>query len=257
MTDAVAPANAPAPVAPVAPAPAAPAAPVAPAVPATPNPTEPPAPVAPTQNVDNKGKVTFDPTGDAGLDIALKFFGERGLTLDSAELNEAGKGNFAYLEAYLKGIADKHPGAEAYLEIAKQAYERLNTKNAADYEARKKTVHDAVGGEETWKNIVEFVKANAEPDELQEVEAQLGKGGVAAKAMAQYLKGLYEAAPGVTKEPASAVKPAQQTAPSTGTLTLTDYKRELSALSARIPAGRMDDSPEYQALKRKYSGVTK
>ena len=227
-----------------------PAAPAAPAQPATP-----PAPAAPASSTDDKGKVTYEPTGDAGLDLALEFFGGLGLSFDSPEIQEAGKGNFSYLEAKLAAMGDEGKGGDRYLAIAKDAYSRLQTNSKAEYEARKQVVVDAVGGEETWTSIQEFVKANAEPQELDEVRAALTQGGIVAKAMAELLHRQYLAASGTTVEPASPVR-NQASAPAGGApLTRAGYLEELNGLVAKIGSHRLEGSPEYAALRKKYSNV--
>lgn len=227
-----------------------PAAPVTPAQPATPA-----APAAPASTTDDKGKVTYEPTGDAGLDLALEYFGGLGLSFDSPEIQEAGKGNFSYLEAKLAALGEDAKGGERYLAIARDAYGRLKEGSKAEYEARKATVLEAVGGEETWNSIKEYVKANAEPNELEEVRAALGQGGLVAKAMAELLHRQYLAASGTTVEPPSPVR-HQASAPAGGApLTRAGYLEELNGLVAKIGSHRLEGSPEYAALRKKYSNV--
>lgn len=259
------------PGAPTAPA-AAPAAPVAaPAVDANGNPVAPAAPVAapvaapaaapapapvaqPVESTDPKtGIVTYEPTGDAGLDLSLEFFGKLGLSFESPEMQEAGKGNFSYLEAKLAALGDKAAGSEKYLAIAKDAYSRLQANDKAQYEARRDVVYDAVGGEETWKSIQDFVKANADPGELDEIRDTLAKGGVAARAMAELLHKQFLSAKGTTVTPADPVR-HQATAPTGGApLTREGYLTELNALVAKVGSHRVDGSPEYAALRAKYA----
>ena len=271
MTDILNPTGAPAaPAQPAAPAaPAAPAtdpstgqpvaaAPSAPAAPAAPvQPEAPAAPVVePASTKDDKtGVVTYEPTGDVGLDLALEFFGKLGLDFESPEMQEAGKGNFAYLEAKLAALGDKAQGSDRYLALAKDAYGRLQANDKSAYEARKAIAHEAVGGEETWNSIQEFVKANAEPEELEQVKAAMLQGGVVAKAMAEHLHRLYLASSGTVAEPASATR-HQPTAPAGGApLTRQGYLEEMNALVAKIGSHRLDGSPEYAALRKKYANL--
>ena len=74
----------------------------------------------PTANEPNV--VEYEPTGDVSLDIALGFFGRQGLGLDSPELAEAAKGNFAYLEAKLDLNATQKPCLAA--QMARQCSKR-------------------------------------------------------------------------------------------------------------------------------------
>lgn len=237
------------PVAPVDPN-AAPAPAPVPAAPADPAPPI----VDPVQNIAADGAVTFEPTGDLALDLSLEFFGKMGLTLESPELQEAAKGNFQYLEAKLAELGDKAKGHERFIALAKEAHGRLQSNEKASYEARKAVVIDAVGGEETWTQIQEFVKANAEPAELEEVKAALRGGGLVARATAEMLHRQYLSASGTTIEPASATR-NQATANRGSPLTLAGYKEELNVLASKIGSSRLDGSPEYAALRQKYAHV--
>jgi hypothetical protein len=210
---------------------------------------------APVSTTDTKGVVTFEPTGDAGLDLSLGFFGKLGLGMDSPELVEAGKGNFEYLEAKLKSMGDKAAGWEAYLNLGKDAYKRLETDNKTQYESRKKLVHDAVGGEDNWNKIVEYVNANAEPNEKEEVTKALQQGGMVAKAMALMLHSQFLGAPGTELDPANPVR-TQETAPAGGApLTLAGYQGELQKLVSKYGSHQLDDRPEYAQLRKRYANV--
>jgi len=242
--------------APGATAPAAPAAPSAPAAPTKPvapvaTPAAPTEPAAPAEPVAIAAPGS---TGDAGLDLAVSFFLKAGIALDSPEVAEAAKGNFAYLEAKLAELGDKAPGAEQYLKLAKDGYDRIQSNEKAQYEARKKTVHDAVGGEDNWKNIQEFVKTNAEPEELAQVRTALSQGGIVAQAMAELLARQYATATGTVKEPGNPVT-QQGTPPGAAPLTLAGYRQELDALVGRIGSHNLDGSPEYAAIRRKFAHV--
>lgn len=232
---------------PAAPAAAAPAAPVEPAAPVTPAPAP-----APSKE---EATPSFQPTGDAGLDLAMGFFDKLGLTLDSPEMQEAGNGNFSYLEAKLAALGEKAAGSAQYLALAKEAQARLSAQAKAQQEERRKTVHDAVGGEENWKALQEYVNANAEPEELEVVRSALSQGGLVATAVAKHLHSLFLAAPGSNVEPASAA--TNIPTPDTGAgLTLAGYRQEVNSLVAKIGSNRLDGSPEYAALRRKYANTT-
>lgn len=211
-------------------------------------------PVVPAAGVvdDKTGVITYEPTGDVALDLSLEFFGKLGLALDSPELAEAGKGNFQYLEAKLAALGDKAKGYEKYIALAKEAHTRLDAGQKAATDARRKTVHDAVGGEETWKGITDHVHANATPEEKEEVRKALMQGGIVAQAMAKLLHSNYLAATGTVAEPQAAVK-GQETAPKGTPLTLTGYKQELNTLVAKIGSANVEGHPEYTALRRKYA----
>lgn len=244
------------PAAPAAPAtPAAPAAP-APAAPATPPATPPAAPAEPAATVDTAtGVITYEPTGDIALDLSLEFFGKLGLGFDSPELQEAGKGNFKYLEAKLAEMGDKAKGFEKFVELAREAHGRLKANEQTAYEQRKATVYEAVGGEENWKKIQEHVKANATPEELNEVKEAIAQGGIVARAVATLLHNQYFKTPGVTVDPADPTT-RQSTPPAGGNvLTKAGYLQELNVLVARYGSHRLDGTQEYADLRRKYANV--
>ena len=214
------------------------------------------APVTPpaTPPASASDAVTFEPTGDAGLDLAMDFFGKLGLSLDSPEMQEAGNGNFSYLEAKLASLGEKAAGSAQYLALAKEAQSRLSAQSKAQYEERRKTVHDAVGGEENWKELQTYINANAEPAELEIVRTALAQGGIVATAVAKHLHEMFLAAPGSTSAPANAVQ--NLPVPDNGAgLTLAGYRQELSTLVAKIGSQRLDGSPEYSALRRKYANT--
>lgn len=237
------------------PAPAPPAPEPAP----TPAPAAPPTPIdpiAPVEKVDTKGRVTFEPTGDAGLDIALDYFGGLGLGLDTPEMQEAINGNFQYLEAKIAALGEKGAGGEKYIGLAKAAHERHVQNETAAYEERKKVAYDAVGGEENWNKVQEFVTANAEPAELEAVKSAMATGGIVARAVAEMLHRQYMTASGTEIEPA---RPTvnQSTAPvGSGQLTLAGYREELNKLVAEVGSHRVNDDPRYARLRDKYKNAT-
>jgi hypothetical protein len=234
-----APGTAPTPPAPVAapPAPAAPAAAPAPAAP----PAEPAAAAAPA----------FEPTGNPALDLALEFVSTMGLKPDHPAIVAAEEGNFALLEATLGAMGDKAKGWERYTALAKGAWEQVKQAAEAKAAEQKKVVTDAVGGEEVWSQIQTWAAANAEPAEKEAVNAALAAGGIAAKAMAQYLKQLYEGAPGTTVLPKSAVPNQVASVPgadASGPLTRQAYTQAVQELYVR-KNGRIDGDPEYVILQ--------
>lgn len=210
----------------------------------------------PVQTVAADGSVTFTPTGHVGMDLALEYFGKLGFKLEDAELDQAGKGNFSYLEAKLATMGDKAVGADKYVQLAKTAVAEIQSKQNAAIEERRKTVYDVVGGKETWEAIAAFAQANAEPDELKQIRASLSVGGTPARLMAQHLLSLYQASNPERKAQKVTEQPAATAAASTA-LTLTGYKKELNELVAKVGVTRLQDSPEYAALRQRYANVTK
>lgn len=195
--------------------------------------------------------IEFNPTGDAGLDMALGFFGKLGLGPGDAAFDAASNGDFGMLKAKLGQLGDKAKGHEGFIALAEQAYAKgadaAKGKIAKDVAA----IHQAVGGEAQWKTIQKWASENAEPAEKVEVNAALRQGGVAAKAMAQWLAGKYAKAAGTTVEPASVVVPdaSKPGAPAVnGALSAKDYAAEVAAARQKL-GWNFDGSREYQALQ--------
>lgn len=199
----------------------------------------------------------FDPTGNVALDMALEFVGGLGLGPEHPAIKAAEEGNFALLEAALGAMGDKAKGWERYTALAKGAWEQVKQAAEAKAAEQKKVVTDAVGGEETWAKIKDWAAANAEPAEREAVNTALAAGGIAAKAMATYLKGLYEAAPGTTVVPKSAT-PSQSTSTHAADepMTRAAYNKAVSKLYAE-KGGRIDGTPEYAALKAQRAAAMK
>lgn len=199
--------------------------------------------------VDTVGAVTYAATGDAGLDMALTFVGNLGLGPEDAAIVAAGEGNFAMLKAKLAALGDKAKGWEQYVALAEKAHADVSAKTQAQVEKDTKVVHDAVGGKENWNNISKWASENAEPDEKVAVNTALKAGGIAAKAMATYLQGLYSRASGTVVEPASVVAPGAVAKPdAAGALSAAEYSKEVQALR-KSKGYNFDKTPEYRTLQ--------
>lgn len=256
----------PAPEVPAAPAVAAPASTAAPAAPATsaasaatpavpaaapaqdpPVSFDPPAvPAAPTP--PQEATVVYEKTGDAGLDVALRYVGERGFGPDHPAIQAATKGDFSALETALAGLGDKAKGFKEYVDLAKDSYGRRQAAAKTQGEAAAKVIYDAVGGKEQWSAIHAWVGENADADEKAQINAAFKAGGVAAAATAQHLAQLF-AKHGKTA-PKAAVKAdaAATTAPAAGPLNPREYGRAVAALNAKL-GSKMEASPEYAQLR--------
>ena len=151
--------------------------------------------------------VAYESTGDAGMDLALKFVGNLGLGPEHAAMKAAEDGDFTALEATLKGLGEKAKGYEDYLALAKQWVGTQATKAKERFAKEQAMVHDVVGGPDKWEAITSWARENAEPHEKEQVNAALKAGGIAAKAMAVYLNQLFSKAAGTEIIPAPAVQP--------------------------------------------------
>jgi len=169
-----------------APAPAAPA--VAIQVPDTP-----PAPAAPPPGTDAPAQtasdepapatfgeaVTYEPTGDSNLDLALAFVGKHGLGPEHPAIAAATQGDFGQIKALLaeKDIA----GWDAYVALAEKGYQDQLAREAERVAAIQQIVAQAAGDEATWQETLAWASANADAHEKEAVNAALEQGGVVAE----------------------------------------------------------------------------
>jgi len=230
---------------------AAPAAPVATSLDdATPAPAA--APAAPPAVPGAAEAVEYEPTGNAGLDVALNYLGKLGISATDPAMAAAEKGDFSILRAKLASMGDKAPGWEQMLKLGEESFAGI--KAGRDAEAAKTT--DAilsVFGEDKevagrdWAKVRDWAKANAEPAERTAVNAALAAGGIAAKAMASYLKGLYLTSPDAQRDPAPTSKVGGRAATGTDALSPRAYAAEVQALRGRI--GTVEGTAEYATLQ--------
>ena len=251
------PAAAPA-AAPVVPDVAAPAA-VVPAVPAAPAAAaaigETPAPVVPAAPAEAPVPAAgaFEPSGDAGLDLAANWITSLGIPKDDPAIQAAlEEGNFDFIKAKLATMGDKARGWEQYIALAEKGMTSLRTAAEAQVAATNALVYEAVGGEEAWGKIAEWAGANAEPAEKEGINAMLAAGGIQARAAASYLQGLYSGANGVVVEPTAATVPTAKAAPVTNAaLSAREYSDAVRQLANKIGGGNLNGSPEYAALQQR------
>jgi hypothetical protein len=193
--------------------------------------------------------VTYEPTGDAGLDMALGFLGNLGFDPSDPAMVAAADGDFAMLSAKLAAMGSKATGWEQYVALGKQSYAAVAEKAKATAAAERAVIEGAVGGAENWAAIQTWAKENAEPQERVAVNAALKAGGIAAKAMATYLGSLYERSTGVTVEGKPAVNP-NATGGSAGSVALSPraYVTAVQELRGKL-GGNFESSPQYQQLQ--------
>lgn len=219
------------------------------APPPNPAPTPTPAPVADTP-------FSFTATGNPRTDLALDFFGRQGLKQDSFEIERALEGDFGPLKAYLGTRGDKAKGHENYVALAEEAYADHVKNQTSSREARQKIVYEAVGGEENWNSIQQWVEKAAPAEDVKVLKAAIQQGGIAARLIASALANEYANAAGTTVQPTSATTANTTTAqPASLPLTRASYQKEVMALVAKIGSNNMDASPEYTALRQKYANV--
>lgn len=189
--------------------------------------------------------------------MSLAFLGKLGIEPTHPGMVAAGNGDFSILKAHLSTLGDKAVGWEANIALGESA---VSTKQAADKERATKdraAMLDAVGGEAQWNQVREYARKATEdsPTEREEVNRVLKSGGLAGKAMAVYLHGLF-VKNSDSKEPAAAVATnggaaASASQPPTNTSNALS-PREYTAAVAKLNAekrGRIDGTPELAALR--------
>lgn len=194
--------------------------------------------------------VSYEPTGDVGLDLALDFVGKAGIGIDHPAMKAAQDGDFSILKATLaaKGVQ----GWEQFVALGEAAYTRTKEAEKANSAKIAALVHEAAGGPEAWAEVQKWAAANATQEEKAEINALLNKGGLAAKGAVQYLVGAYNRATNVEATPADPVAragrgggvPTGDNAP----LSPRAYSDAVAQLNARL-GGRLEGSPEYAKLQ--------
>lgn len=207
-----------------------------------------PAEVADGPAAGEAGPIAYEPTGDAGLDMALGFFGKIGLSPEHPAMAAAIGGDFGMLKAHLGALGAKAQGWEGFVALAEQSHSKHAAATAEKAAKDQAAVYAVVGGQEAWGEISKWAAANAEPAEKQAVNEALGKGGMVAKAMAAYLHGLYQKASGTVVEPAEVSKNGGRADP-VGPLSAQAYNDAVQALVAQVGRGAIDGHPQYRALQ--------
>lgn len=214
-------------------------------------------PVVPPVVGAKQGKeVTYDPTGNAKLDMSLNFLGKLGIEPTHPGMVAAATGDFSILKAHLATLGAAAQGWEANVALGESAIQEQTAATTARRATDQKAVLEAVGGEARWAQIKDFVgKATADsPDERTAINAALAAGGLGARAMAVYLDQVFQKA-SPTQEPAPVTNgvPAASTAPATTyALSPRQYTAEVSKLNSKFRSsgmGSIDGSREYQELQ--------
>lgn len=133
--------------------------------------------------------VTYESTGDVGLDMALAFVGKLGIDSESAAMKAAGDGDFTMLRAQIAAMPkDKTQGWEQMLQLGEHAFKNVSAAQAARAETDRKAIYEAAGGEENWKTVQAWANESvAKPEHRAQINATLKGGGLAAEAMAAWL----------------------------------------------------------------------
>lgn len=202
-------------------------------------------PEAPAEN--EPGPVTYEATGDAGLDYALNFVGNLGYGPEHPAIRAAESGNFDLIRAELAAKGVK--GADQVVALAENAFKTFSEKSEQTAAQLQATAEQAAGGKENWNLVRTWASANADPHEKQAVNAALAQGGFIAEAVVKQLVALYEQSNTLPKDAADAARPTA--APKAGTaaepLTASAYTQAVRELYSKL-GSRAESSTEYADL---------
>lgn len=219
----------------------------------TPSPTPTPTP-APADTGGDPAPITYDPTGDTALDVALSFVGKLGISMEHPAMQATATGDFSLIKAHLATMGDKAAGWEQMVALAEGSYTRTSEAQAATATAVATAVHAVAGSPEAWAEVKAWASTKATPEEKADLNAMFDAGPRQARAAAMMIMEAYSKATGTVTKPASAVK--QGTAGvgnnSTGKLSARDYHGEVRALRGKFANDvSMAQSPEYAALRQR------
>lgn len=226
-------------------------APVIPAVPDTQlevsaNPA--PATVPPVAKEEAPIAVAYNPTGDVGLDMTLKFVGDLGYSPEHPAMAAAINGDFTLLEAELASKGVK--GYEAYIKLGQKAYADVSTKTKERQAKDRAAVEGIAGGADNWSAMTAWAATNADDSEKASLKAMLGKGGLEAQMAASWLAANYNRANNVSTAgagtPVSNVR--TDAAPSGGALSPKEYGAAVIAARAAHRGGNFETSAAYRQL---------
>jgi len=200
---------------------------------------------AAAREAENKpAPAVFEETGDPALDISLEYAAAQGLTPESPEIAAARNGDFTKLEAYFK--AKTAPGWERQLALAKGAFERVVAQRTAEQKTKAEAVFSAAGGEATWKQAAAWAVTVLKPEERDEVNEALAKGGRIAVAMAKQIVADWRAKTGT--RPANPTPNGAETPASGDGLSAKEFGAAVAKLAAKNLSRDVATLPEYKAL---------
>lgn len=191
--------------------------------------------------------VSFEPTGDPGLDMTLGFLGRLGFDLDKPSMQAAGKGDFSLLKAELAIMGDKATGWEQVLAVGEAAYKRKDDEFKAKAEADSKAMAEAAGGVEQWNKVKEWAGKNAEQAEREQINTALSQGGMIGQAMAAFLADQFSKATGITERGRSGLREDATSGLGANNAALSpeQYAQEINKLKSQY-GSQFVNTTEYQ-----------
>lgn len=207
-----------------------------------------PTPAAPAAKAEAPAAVAYNPTGDVGLDMTLKFVGDLGYAPEHPAMAAAINGDFTLLEAELASKGVK--GYEAYIKLGQKAYADVSTKTKERQAKDRAAIEGIVGGAENWSAMTAWAATNADDSEKASLQAMLGKGGLEAQMAASWLATNYNRANNVSTAGAGAPVSGVRTgaAPGAGALSPKEYGAAVIAARAAHRGGDFETSAAYRQL---------
>lgn len=187
----------------------------------------------------------FEPTGQAGLDYALRYLGKQGIGPDHPAVVAAQQGNWAAIDVLTQ---ERKLDADV-LALGKAGFTELQSRQQSTVAAFQGELDKAAkdAGLADWNAVKTFAAANSNQDELKSVNAVLSKGDAAAKLLAQALIQRAASVP-TNRDGAAAVKQGATTVPpGTGAVTAQAYRDGVTTLQ-RKHGPRYTETPEFRAL---------
>ncbi|WCA46287.1 scaffold protein [Caulobacter phage ERS] len=204
---------------------------------------------------DGPQAVTYEPTGDPALDVALTFIGGLGIDEHNPAMAAAIKGDFTALRALCASMGTRAVGYENFVALGERAYNDAKTKAEATATAKQAAIMEAAGSTENWDAILAWAGTVAEPHEKARLNEMLKGDEFQARAAAnllvsQYNKRVNAPLKGATKHDASGGK-GTAAADADAPLNRREYAAAVRELSFKM-GDAFQTSPEYKRLQQRH-----
>lgn len=193
-------------------------------------------------------------------DRALAALERAGLPRTSSTVRMALEGDLSGLRA-LSSVTDS-PEIEAAIAFLDLDYATRDVQAERQHAEVLSLAHETLGGKEQWEAAANWVRANADPAELEELAEALDNGGASAKMALRYIAGLYQRFGGEAPTEQSQPKPQSavpfgkgQVAAKTEALSAVQYASEVNKFMQTNP-NASDEHPVLKALQsRRIAGM--
>lgn len=192
--------------------------------------------------------VSYNATGDVGLDMTLRFVGDLGYSPEHPAMQAAINGDFSLLEAELAAKGVK--GYDAYIKLGQKAYGDVSAKTQARQAKDREAVEGIAGGPENWTAMTTWASANADDAEKASLQGMLSKGGLEAQMAATWLASNYARATGAapTEGAGRPVASVKSGASAVTPLDPQSYGREVVKARQAHKGRDFESSPAYTQL---------